>query len=174
MNQETRACERCKGEGTVFRKGFEWEGKVYPDKTEVCSRCKGTKVFSAPDCSAILETITTARGMKDGKRKFRTAFPQKLNKYADINHARAYYVWRLARFHGGKDVTMPVMAGVAIGGDPFQKELDIMAEQVAKHAFGTDLAGVYRWGALLGFADPNKIPDNLPSTAYELGPVKEE
>lgn len=170
---ENRPCGRCKGEGTTFSKGFtSLEGKVYPDKTEVCYSCNGAKEFSAPNGSAILDIITTSRGMKDGKRKIRAAWPSKLDHYKDRELGRAYFVWRLARFHGGKDVTMPCTADMVVRSDPFKPELNAMAEQVAKHCFGTDMAAAMRWGSAFGLDVPS-IP-GLPATAYPCGPVKSE
>jgi len=84
--------------------------------------------------------------------------------------SRAYYVWRMARFHGGADVTMPVVASVLRGNDPFVKELDALAELVAKKVFGTDMAAALRWGSALGFLN-QAIPAGLPGSAYPNGPV---
>jgi hypothetical protein len=57
----------------------------------------------------------------------------------------------MARFHGGIDMTMPVMAGYEVVGDPEVKVLDAMADKVAKENFGTDLAAARVWGRALGF-----------------------
>lgn len=169
---EVRDCTRCEGKGTTFHQGFTYGEKTYPDETKVCSRCKGAKTFTAPDYKVIFEMVTTGRGMADGKRKVRASADKKWNHYNDMNGARAYYVWRLARFHGGKDVTMPMMAGIAIGGDPFVAELDKLSELIAKRVFGTDMAGASRWGVLLGSVQPNQVPAGLPETAYEGGAEK--
>jgi len=147
---EQRDCLRCKGTGTTFSKGFTYGDKVYPDKTETCTRCKGEKVYPAPNLDTILEQITTSRGAPPGKRKFRAAFPSTLKHWSDRAAARAYYVWRLARFHGGKDMTMPMTAETVIGGDPFHKELEAMSDAVAKAYFGTDMAAAQRWGRAFG------------------------
>ncbi len=145
-----RDCTRCKGVGTTFSKGFTYGDKTYPDKTETCSRCKGEKQYPAPKWDKILEQITTGRGLKDGKRKMLASFPSKLNHYSDREAARAYYVWRNARFHGGKDMTMPMTADMVIGGDPFQKELLKLSEIVAIKFFGTDMAAAHRWARAFG------------------------
>lgn len=145
-----RNCLRCNGSGTTFHKGFAYGDKTYPDRTDTCSRCKGTKVFAAPDAMKIIEAVTTGRGMPDGKRKIRAAFPSKLNHYEDRDAARIYYVWRLARFHGGKDMTMPMTAELVIGGDPYHKELESLSDVVAKTYFGTDMAAAKRWGRAFG------------------------
>ena len=147
---DERDCLRCNGTGTTFHKGFSYGDKTYPDRTESCTRCKGSKVYSAPVFDTILNQITTSRGAPTGKRKFRAAFPSTLKHYSCRDAARAYYVWRLARFHGGKDMTMPMTAEMVIGGDPFHKELEAMADAVAKAYFGTDMAGAKRWGRAFG------------------------
>ena len=145
-----RDCTRCKGVGTIFRAGFTHEGTTYPDKTETCSRCHGAKQMQAPDWDLILKQITTSRGLPKGQSKLLASFPSKLNHYRDREAARAYYVWRLARFHGGKDMTMPVTAEMVTGGDPFMEELSAMSDIVAKRFFGSDMAAAQRWGQAFG------------------------
>lgn len=145
-----RDCTRCKGVGTTFREGFSYEGRTYPDKTETCSRCNGDKQYQAPNWDALIEACTTARGAEKGKRKFRAAFPSKLKHWQDREAARAYYVWRIARFHGGKDMTMPITASTVIGGDPFQDELEALASIVAKRFFGSDMRAASRWAQAFG------------------------
>lgn len=170
---EVRNCMRCEGKGTVHMAGFTAsDGTVYADKTYKCSACNGEKTFTAPDGAKIIELITTGRGVKDGKRKLRASWSNKTNRFEDILTGRAYYVWRMARFHGGKDVTMPFTAGIVVSGDPFRDELDAMSELVAKKALGTDMAGALRWGQALGVVRSQDVPQGLPDTAYEGGPEK--
>ncbi len=138
-------CTVCKGEGKNFRKGFEFEGKVYPDKWEPCVSCKGTGKFSEVNEAKILERIMATKGKNKGKLR-----ASMTSNFSDKEEARAYYVWRLARFHGGKDVTMPMMADLGVRGDPFKSDLDKLADQVAKDSFGTDLAAAARWGRAFG------------------------
>ena len=146
---EERACERCKGTGEVFYKGFTAvEGCVYPDETKPCYACKGAKVYSAPDMNAIVQMIRATKGKNKGKLK---SSWQGSDHYRDHAVARAYYVWRLARFHGGKDMTMPCTADAVLRSDPFKKELDALADEVAKVSFGTDLAGTARWARAFGY-----------------------
>lgn len=137
---ETKDCISCKGEGKVFRKGFEFEGKVYPDKWDPCISCKGKGTFLAPNEEKILERITATKGKNKGK--LRASMTSNFN---DKEEARAYYVWRLARFHGGKDMTMPMMADLGVRGDPYRGELDKLADKVAKDQFGTNLAAARAW-----------------------------
>ena len=147
---DQRDCLRCKGTGETFHKGFSYGEKVYPDKTEVCSRCNGAKTYNAPDLNAIVDAVTTGRGMSNGKRKFRVAFPSKLDHYKDRDAARAYFCWRLARFHGGIDMRMPMTAEMVIGGDPYVKELEQLADMLAKAYFGSDMRAAQRWGQAFG------------------------
>ena len=127
---ETRPCNRCKGSGEQVSPAFEIDGRHYPEHRRTCSSCKGHGNMMAPDFDAIALAIAGRGGKLKSKRP------------AD---KRAYFVWRMARFHGGADVTMPVMASVGIYGDPFEKELEIFSEDMAKKYFGTDLAAVRRW-----------------------------
>lgn len=138
-------CTVCKGQGTVFHKGFEFEGKVYPDSNRACTSCKGTGKFAEVNAPWILERILATKGKNKGKLR-----ASMTSNFSDKEEARAYYVWRLARFHGGKDVTMPMMADLGVRGDPFKTDLDKLADQVAKDSFGTDLAGAARWGRAFG------------------------
>src|SRR5690606_28352590 len=126
------------------------------------SACSGRGEFPGLDVPAIVRAITSSRGPSKGR--LLTSRPR--NDPADrVGSSRAYFVWRLARFHGGRDVTLPVVAYTDIAGDPFGRELETLAEGVAKLAFGTDMAAAYRWGALLGFG-PQDPPPGLPPTAY--------
>jgi len=45
---------------------------------------------------------------------------------------------------------MPIMADLVVRGDPFKDGLNALADTVAKHTFGTDLAAAARWGKVLG------------------------
>jgi len=86
----------------------------------------------------------------------------------DVLDDRAYYVWRLARFHGGADVTLPVTATVRVYEDPEKDNLDVLAHRAAARYFGTDMAGAHRWSsAMRGTA----VPDGLPASAYSGGPA---
>ena len=125
-------------------------------------------MFPGLDVEAILTTICTVKGKV---KKFRSAWPSKLNiwRSKDLAAKRAYFVWRLARFHGGADVTLPMTAYDAVSHDPFKAELDLLAEHVAAHVFGTHMAGTVRWGRAFGMI-PDRA-DNLPSSAHEGGPV---
>ena len=80
------------------------------------------------------------KGRKGPLKSALGSFPPKGSspEYA-MFHRRAYYVWRMARFHGGADMTMPVMAGMNASGEPCKETLDKLADTMAREAFGTDL-----------------------------------
>lgn len=125
-----RPCAKCEGAGSL-----EIAGERYG-----CG-CHG-RMFQAPDVDAIVAAIVSTRGPSKGK--LRTSAPDKSN-------ARAYYVWRMARFHGGKDVTLPFTAGIINRCDPFMAELDAIVDAVAQRAFGSADKAAEAWGrALLG------------------------
>lgn len=69
---------------------------------------------------------------------------------------QAYYVWRMARFHGGADITMPpIMAMLFVDSRHYSQgdisELDRFADTLAEETFGTSMAVALRWGRALGF-----------------------
>ena len=138
-----RPCAACRGAGTQTLFGGPRE----------CHACQGTRTFHPPDQRELLAAVTGRNGLRS-------------KRPADT---RAYYVWRMARFHGGADVTLPMAASMDVRGDPFREELDLIAEAAAKRFFGTDLAGAHRWGRALGALDRD-MP-GLPASAYEHGPV---
>lgn len=140
----TRSCTRCSATGKL---------SLFEGHSTTCYYCKGSGVFAAPDIPALLAAIRGRKGLVS-------------RRPAD---SRAYYVWRMARFHGGVDVTLPICASGAVRGDPFLKELDALADAVAKRVYGTDLAAAYRWSGLL--TSEVVRPDGLPPTAYPSGPV---
>lgn len=112
-------------------------------------------MFSPPDLLGITKAVLGRKGLR-GTRP---------------TEPRSYYVWRMARFHGGRDVTMPVIAFFGVHGDPFRSELDTLASLLAREVFGTDMAAAHRWGGLLGLNKGGINQKNLPSSAFENGPV---
>lgn len=144
-----KECTCCNGTGQNA-----WNGKE-------CYACHGRGRFPAPNYAQILEDICTARG------QFRRSKPPLETN--TIRGARAYYVWRLARFHGGVDVTMPILAETIITGDPYADDLDRFAGKVAEIVFGTQLAAAMRWGSILGYVE--RSISGLPASAYAGGPV---
>lgn len=130
-------CKRCNGAGHTLSKGFsftrEETGKrvSYPSKWQTCHDCDGKGWFHAPDPRQLL---TAVKGRKPGTLR---------SKRPDS--AREYYLWRLARFHGGKDVCLPMGAEMEVGGDPYKELIDELAKQLAKHLFGSGNVGMARW-----------------------------
>lgn len=166
---EARPCRTCSGEGTRFSKGFTaTDGTVYPDETRKCYSCDGQKTWPLPDYRAIATACIATRGKNKGSLRASPPFDPYGRGFAPFEW-RAYYVWRLARFHGGADVTMPMTADMFCGNDPFRAELDAVAEMLARKIFGTDMAAAHRWASALGYS--KSTPSGLPATAYEGGPV---
>lgn len=115
-----RQCQNCGGSGV----------REYDPELE-CRVCGGRGYLEPPDEASIRRTIFSPR--KPGKLVAR--------RPAD---PRAYFVWRLARFHGEQDLTWPVLAYADIFGDPYRQELEALADRVAREVFGTDLAALAR------------------------------
>lgn len=151
-------CTACKGTKGAMSKEFckQANGEYGYNEHETwrkCHCCEGRGTFPALDKSgvdAILNAILSSKGPRKGKLK--SSRP----KYArTIEASRAYYVWRLARFHGGVDCTMPMCAEMDVRGDGERERLDYMSRLVAQANFGTARAGASRWmHALTGEADP--------------------
>lgn len=144
------ACTVCKGEKVTKWSGFTTaEGKVYPATERECSSCRGKGEFPAFEQAPILERILATKGKNKGKIRASMTAPFG-DKGDGFLESRAYYVWRMARFHGGKDMTMPMSADLIVRGDPSKNELDILSDKVAKEQFGSDLHAAARWGRAFG------------------------
>lgn len=136
-----KPCNRCKGVGKITYEAFKKADGTFCDPWErECSYCRGKGHFPPLDIPAIVEAITT----KTGLRKSRPTGE-------GIEAERAYYVWRMARFHGGVDTCMPIMASTLGGGDPYIDELDILADKVAEKFLGSSLRAAAQWGKALGY-----------------------
>lgn len=136
-------CTKCDG-----------SGQARSASTRPCPFCDGRGFFHTPDVTFLLQLIKGRKGLRSKR-------PEGCN--------RAYYVWRMARFHGGADVTMPMTASLAVAGDPYVPLLDVVADKVAEHVYGTSRAGATRWANALGMTLAPE--DNLPPSAYPGGPV---
>ena len=147
-------CTRCNGTGKN-----KYDGRT-------CYACDGKGQFPAPDYKQILKALLVNR---KGKQTFRASAPKGRET---AEQKRIYYVWRLTRFHGGADVTMPVMAETCISGDPYAKELDKFAGMVAQRVYGTQMAAAYRWGSIFGAV--KSVPAGLPGSAYPGGMATDE
>jgi hypothetical protein len=149
---ETRNCTYCKVR----------PGRASYDETRNCVSCNGDIAFTEPDYRAILSAIKGRKGLRSKAPDYYGANYTRENK-------RSYYVWRMARFHGGEDVTMPITATTIVNGDPWIPELDKLADLVAKRVFGSNRAAAYRWAGALGYSV--QVPDGMPASAYPGGPV---
>lgn len=155
---EPRNCKHCKGAGKF---------RYYGDRDSTCHCCDGRGTFDAPDFDDMLLRLTKAG--RDGRRTWRASRP----KYGTtVLDDRLYYVWRMARFHGGKDVTIPMMASLDVAGDPFEPELDAFASAIARRVFGSDMRGAARWTYAMtgeitdGYVDGPTFDEHKPS--YEI------
>lgn len=142
---DTETCENCEGTGQVYRYEWETEKRECLDCLELVDY--GLGEFLPVDShykEMILNKIISTRGKNKGTlRASRPKCEQ------TILGRRAYYVWRLARFHGGLDMCMPMMAEIENGDDPFLDSLTLLSEQVARDYLGTDLAAAARWSHLI-------------------------
>lgn len=152
----TLPCTKCKGT-KLTRPIVIDEAKTIPARQ--CPHCDGVGSFDAVDVPALLKLI---KGRKPGTLRSRRP-----------DDSRAFFVWRMARFHGGADTTMPMTASLMVSGDPYVPLLDAIAEQVARAVYGTDRAGAIRWAHAMGHevSDAYMRGDVLPASAYPGGPV---
>lgn len=158
--EKTRSCNECKGQGVKIFPAFRGtNGVLYAERRYPCRTCNETGACLLPDFLAIAKRI---KGRKKGT--LRSARPEDNN--------RAYFVWRMARFYGGADVTMPINASLLLGKDSYKDELEVFAMVIAKQVFGNNIAGPHRWAKV--FRNDVKTIEGLPSSAYEGGRVADE
>lgn len=152
----TLPCGRCNGTKINVYEGFTAvDGTVYPRKEKPCLWCDGSGSFDKPDIAALIAAI---KGRKPGKLR---------SKRPD--DARAYFIWRMARFHTGDDVCLPMTAQLDVAGDPYRELLELVAEQVAQRLTGHTSAGRARWrSAMYGEAPQERY---MPESAFPGGPV---
>lgn len=125
-------CKKCGGAGSWFCAVLK--------KPCACS-CGGEPV-PALDRDEVARIFARIKGRKG----LRSAAP----KGDGWTGRRAYFVWRMARFHGGVDVTMPILAMGSLRHDPVGEDtFDALASRIARHVFGTDTEALARWGDLL-------------------------
>jgi hypothetical protein len=147
-------CGRCKGDGFTLSKGFTTEDKRFPSRWLKCSSCDGAGWYHAPDLSAL---VRATKGRKP--RSLRSKRP---------DETRAYYVWRLARFHGGKDTCLPMSAEMELGSDPYREILDELARIIAKGLFGSSNVGSVRWQqAMYGSHEYTDLPPVIDGPTYD-------
>jgi len=137
-------CIKCRGTGKVdseFQNIKEWD---------TCGVCWGLGEFrhaGKTELDRILLLIVSQQGKSKGRLKSSWAWKgePKGTTHDRVTFNRAYYVWRMARFHGGKDVTVPFTASYRCRRDPYNSTLERWSEIIARNAFGTDKAGSKRW-----------------------------
>lgn len=153
------ACTSCKGAGYRLKDGFTYnreDGKLvsYPTRWESCGSCNGAGWFHAPSVTQLIKQV---KGRKP--RTLRSKRP---------DDTRAYYTWRLARFHGGRDVCLPMLAEVDIAGDPYRELLDQLAQVIAKAYFGSGNVGAARWQqAMYGSHSFDDLPPDLDGPVHD-------
>lgn len=132
-------CKRCDGSG---------QAKNLQGKAENCYACEGKGEYPEIDVDAILQLILASKGKNKGGLKSNMVSPG----FKDgVLKNRAYYIWRMARFHGGVDITMPIMASMCARHDPYKEQLDQLADQLALNLYGSHLSAAKRWGKALGY-----------------------
>ena len=159
INTEMLPCARCQGSKlTIHEAWTSMEGKHYPRREQPCIWCDGVGHFTKPDIPALVQAV---KGRKPGKLR---------SKRPD--DTRAYFIWRMARFHTGADVCLPMAAQMDIAADPYKDLLEVAAEMLAEHLTGHRSAGRARWqSAMYGTAPQEPY---MPAAAYPGGPVADE
>ena len=109
-------CETCNGSGEVEH--WRHDGTMKP-----CSDCNGRGHFDAPKLVEILTAIQGRKRVYSPRHK-KEILALRSKRPDDV---RAYYVWRMARFHAGIDVSIPMMAAMDVSGDPYVEILDHIA-----------------------------------------------
>lgn len=146
-------CNRCDGTTVLSY-------STMPDiPPRPCPFCDGGH-FDRPDVNSLVQLV---KGRKAGKLRSRRP-----------DDSRAYYVWRMARFHGGADVTLPMQARFEVTGDPYVPYLDVVAEKVAQAVYGSDVAGALRWAHAMGHEVSDSYLNGsaiVPPSAMPGGPV---
>lgn len=164
--QPVLACTKCNGAGHTLSMGYSYtkdDGtlRVVPTKWKTCIYCDGAAWFHAPDLELLVKAVT---GRKP--RTLRSKRP---------DDARPYYVWRLTRFHGGKDVCLPMGAEMEIAGDPFRDVLDELARLIARAYFGSGNVGTARWQqAMYGSHSFDDLPSHLDGPPHDGNKPLEE
>jgi hypothetical protein len=141
----TIICPKCEGNRSCVGFGMH----VVP-----CTACAGEGFFEDVYTTAcqlyIHEAIISSRGVAAGKLKSRLSSGTR-DRHIMVRqrHNRAYYVWRMARFYGGVDMSMPMTASMNCHHDPLIYELDAMANALAQKAFGSNMHAAQRWTGVL-------------------------
>ncbi len=156
LDAEQLPCRKCEGSKLpVYPEWTSTDGTHYPRREKPCLWCDGVGHFTKPD---LVDLVKAIKGRK--KATLRSKRP---------DDARAYFVWRMARFHTGADVTLPITAQMDAAADPYRDLLEFWAEKVAEKLTGHRSAGRARWqAAMYGSAPQERY---MPESAYPGGPV---
>lgn len=132
---EIRTCKHCGGSG-YFSPG-------------TCTTCHGEGRLVEPNEERLLLLVLKS---DDSIRRTRPRQAETGDSSSyKVACSRAYAIWRLARFNGGKDTRMPVLAELELHGDPYSDEIHEIADRVARKQFGTDMAAALKWSKALGY-----------------------
>ncbi len=166
--KEGGTCGRCKGTG--IDKGYTFESYSRPDRP--CYICEGTKTLPGFDPLPLAKGCFVIDKKTDQPKRWKRSAPSKMqHRKSGTDAARVYYLWRMARFHGGADVTMPMEAMTVTSGDPCVPLLDVLAESLARAIYGSDRAAAYRWGRLLKDASLPEYPPGVALSASSHMPA---
>lgn len=156
LESEQLPCRKCNGSKlTIYEAWTSEDGKHYPRREKPCIWCDGVGHYTRPDIPSLIKAV---KGRKPGK--LRSKRPE---------DPRAYFIWRMARFHTGADVCLPMVAQMDIVSDPYRDLLELAAELLAERLTGHTSAGRARWqSALYGTAPQERY---LPESAFPGGPV---
>lgn len=159
FESDEMACLCCNGTQVNVYEGFTAvDGTVYPRREKPCVHCDGLGFFFKPD---LAELIKAVKGRKPGTLR---------SKRPD--DSRAYFIWRMARFHTGADVCLPMTAQMEVSGDPYCGMLELVAEMLAERLTGHRSAGRARWqAAMYGSAPQERY---MPDSAFPGGPVADQ
>jgi hypothetical protein len=161
-----RPCKQCKGDGYLLSEGYKFTGddgieKVRPSQWKRCFDCDGAGWFHAPDLEAIVKAVQGRKPCTLRSKRPDDAVP--------------YFVWRMARFHSGKDVCMPMGATMELGGNPYMELLDELARIIAERWFGSGNVGRARWQqAMYGSHSFQDLPQHLDGPTYDADKPVEE
>lgn len=140
----SKQCLGC--DGTGKRKEYDIQSSTYRVGNSPCFSCMGSTLWHEPDQLAIEAMI---KGRK-GKLASRPPKRDSTDPATYQRQCRAAYVWRMARFHGGVDMTMPTIDPLFVRHDPYHEILDTMADAMARKYLGSDLRAARRWGTAMG------------------------
>lgn len=159
LNTASLPCRKCNGSKLTIHESFTaLDGRIYPRTEKPCIWCDGIGTFDKPDIQSL---VTAIKGRKPGKLR---------SKRPD--DTRAYFIWRMVRFHTGDDVCLPMAAQMDVAADPYRELLEQVAEHVAAHLTGHSSAGRARWrSAMYGEAPQERY---MPASAYSGGPVADQ